>query len=293
MGKYAKIREFWVILILVITGLLLIGRFITGHEQNFLERVVAMVFAPSQRLAVNLEEQLTDWRYLLVDKQMLEQQITDLTAERDQLKMENQQLLEYRNEAERLQTLLGFQESNPHQTLLGARIIARSPDNWNQMITVDQGYDQGVRENMAVVSPDGLVGVVSSVTSNTARVYLLTDRDIAVGIILEESRETNGIVEGIGVSEKLRVKNVPYYSSMQVGDKVITSGFSEIYPKGIVVGTVSEVTREENGLLLSATVEPAVSFDDLEEVLIVLRYQNVEEELNQAATNPETISVEE
>ena len=89
---------------------------------------------------------------------------------------------------------------------------------------------------------------------------------------------------------QLKVKNVPYYSSMQEGDKVITSGFSEIYPKGIVVGTVSEVIREENGLLLSATIEPAVSFDDLEEVFIVLAHSNVEE-TETPETNPEVFSV--
>ena len=292
MEKYAKIREFWVVLILVLVSLLLISRFITGHQQNFLERTVAAVFAPSQKLAVNLEEHLAEWRYLLLEKKTLEEQVADLTAQRNRLKIENQQLMGYRSEARRLQNLLGFKQSNPHMSLLGARIIARSPDNWNQIITVDQGYDQGVRENMAVVSPEGLVGVVASVTQNSSRIYLLTDRNIAVGIILEQSRETNGIVEGIGVSEELKVKNVPYYSAIQEGDHVITSGFSEIYPKGIKIGTVSEVIKEENGLLISASIEPSVQFDDLEEVLIVLQYQNVEEMPGeQLAPSPDVFTV--
>ena len=278
MGKYARIREFWVVLSIVVILLLMISRAMTGsHQQSFLERGVTAMFAPSQRVAVNLENRLGNWRYLLAEKKQLEEKLAALTQEEARLKLENQELREYRAEALRLQGLLGFKEANPHEDLLGARIIARSPDNWNQMITVDQGYDQGVRENMAVISPDGLVGIVAGVTRDTARIYLLTDRNIAVGIILEQARETNGIAEGTGSAEALRVKNVPYYSAMQVGDRVITSGLSEIYPKGIVVGTVKEVTREENGLLLGADIEPAVRFDDLEEVLIVLRYENQEE----------------
>ncbi len=289
MGKYARIREFWIVLSIVVILLLMVSRAVTGsHRQNFLERGVTAMFAPSQRVAVNLEDRLGKWQYLLEEKQQLEEKLQDLAQEEARLKLENQELREYRAEALRLEALLGFKEANPHETLLGARIIARSPDNWNQMITVDQGYDQGVRKNMAVVSPDGLVGIVASVTRNTSRIDLLTDRNIAVGIILEQSRETNGIAEGTGSAQALRVKNVPYYSAMREGDRVITSGLSEIYPKGIIVGTVKEVTREENGLLLAASIEPAVHFDDLEEVLIVLRYEN--QESGPEAAGPNAVS---
>lgn len=232
--------------------------------------MAAVVFAPAQKIAAHLEDTVKEWYGLLASKEELEEKIARITEERDQLRLENQQLQEEKAEGVRLRALLNMKEFSPYGEMIGAHIIARSPDNWNQMVTIDRGENQGVQENMAVISPEGLVGIVASVTGETARVYLLTDRSVAVGVILQESRETNGIVEGIGESGELRLKNVPYYSAIRQGNRVITSGLSEFYPKGIPVGTVVETEKEDNGLVLAASITPAVDFNRLEEVLVIL-----------------------
>jgi rod shape-determining protein MreC len=96
---------------------------------------------------------------------------------------------------------------------------------------------------------------------------------VAVGVLLQETRETNGIVEGLGDNSILRMRNIPYYSKVQTGDQVVTSGLSEYYPKGIVIGKITKISREPNGLLLSAAVAPAVDFNKLEEVLVITTYR--------------------
>ncbi len=98
-----------------------------------------------------------------------------------------------------------------------------------------------------------------------------------MGAILQKSREARGIVEGLGKSTFLSMANIPYYSSIKKGDQVICSGLSSQYPKGIRIGKVISVSREPSGLLLSARVKPAVDFDKLEEVLVIINYKNVVE----------------
>lgn len=110
------------------------------------------------------------------------------------------------------------------------------------------------------------------VNNTTAEVNLLTDREMAVGVILQRTRETNGLVEGLGDGNLLRMGNIPYYSSVEVNDRVITSGLSTTYPKGIDVGIISKISREPNGLLLTAEVKPVVDFDRLEEVMVIIDY---------------------
>ena len=94
-------------------------------------------------------------------------------------------------------------------------VIARSPNNWYRNIVIDKGTDSGIRKGMAVISPHGLVGRVASVSRESAHVDLIIHREIAVGAIVQENRETQGIVEGLGISQNLRIVNIPYYSTIR------------------------------------------------------------------------------
>lgn len=228
-------------------------------------------YAPLQSGVTGFGNQFASFTSIFSNKQELLRQIQDLQQQNQSLQQENQALNEYRAEALRLQSLLAFANDNLEQySLMPARVIARSPSNWYQVVVIDRGTANGVRLNMAVLSPEGLVGRVSAVSNRTAQVNLLTDRAMAVGAIAEESRETRGIVEGLGDNNLLRMANIPYYSTINVGERIISSGLSEIYPKGAFIGTVTEITGQSGGLLKSAVVQPAVDFDKLEEVLLII-----------------------
>jgi rod shape-determining protein MreC len=206
-------------------------------------------------------------------KQSLLNKIENLEKENGQIKIENQALRENTDELLRLRNIVDFIDVNKlTYNLVTARVIARSPNNWYKTLTINKGAQQGIIKDMAVISPDGLVGRIESVNDNSAQVILITDREVAVGAILQRTRDTNGIVEGRDDSSLLVMRNIPYYSKIRKGDRVITSGLSEYYPKGILIGTVKQTKREPGGLLLSAEVAPGVEFDKLEEVLVVTGY---------------------
>lgn len=275
MGKYIRNKYFWLVLIIFIGTLWLINN--TSSERNnisLLEKMLRDAYTPLQSGVVEFKENLGSVNAFFASKQQMQQEIENLEALNQQMILENQVLREDKMEMRRLRSLLGFQDiSLDKYQMVGARVIARSPNNWYRNIVIDRGTDSGIKKGMAVISPHGLVGRVSSVSRDSAHVDLIIHREIAVGAIVQENRETQGIVEGLGNSNSLRMVNIPYYSTIKEGYHIITSGLSESYPKGIDIGVVKEVELQPDGILLSALVEPSVDFDKLEEVLVIVDYK--------------------
>jgi rod shape-determining protein MreC len=165
-----------------------------------------------------------------------------------------------------LQKLLELRDSLALATT-GAEIIgaAASPDF--RTVTIDKGTRDGVRPDMAVIAPAGIVGRVVVPSARSAKVQLLIDRNAAAGVIVERSR-AQGVVVG-GGDDRLEMQYVSEASDLAVGDLVVTSGIDTIYPKGLAVGRIESV--EKNGpSFKKIVVKPAVDFSQLEEVLIVL-----------------------
>jgi rod shape-determining protein MreC len=246
----------------------------SGYNIRVLEKMIRDAYTPLQSGVVEFKENLGQVNAFFASKQEMHQEIGRLQEENQRLIMENQVLREDKMELRRLRSLLGFRDiSLDKYQMVGARVIARSPNNWYRNIVIDKGTDSGIRKGMAVISPHGLVGRVASVSRESAHVDLIIHREIAVGAIVQENRETQGIVEGLGISQNLRMVNIPYYSTIKEGYHIITSGLSESYPKGINIGRVKEVELQPDGILLSALVEPSVDFDKLEEVLVIVNYK--------------------
>jgi rod shape-determining protein MreC len=275
LRNFIKNKYFWLVLIVFIGTFWLINNTSSErHNISVLEKMIRDAYTPLQSGVVEFKENLGQVNAFFASKQEMHQEIGRLQEENQRLIMENQVLREDKMELRRLRSLLGFRDiSLDKYQMVGARVIARSPNNWYRNIVIDKGTDSGIRKGMAVISPHGLVGRVASVSRESAHVDLIIHREIAVGAIVQENRETQGIVEGLGISQNLRMVNIPYYSTIKEGYHIITSGLSESYPKGINIGRVKEVELQPDGILLSALVEPSVDFDKLEEVLVIVNYK--------------------
>jgi len=276
--KLFKNKFFWLLLLVIIISLAVMNATATQRTNiTFLEKMIRDTYVPLQSGVSSFRNNWDGWTAVFSDKRHLQQQVKLLEAENSQLSLENQSLQEYKQESFRLRKMLNFDNANrENYDLLPAHLIARSPNNWYESIIIDRGSRQGVKKGMPVISPGGLVGRVGSVSENSAQVSLITDREMAVGAIIQKTRETNGIVEGLGDSNELRMINIPYYSKINEGDRIISSGLSATYPPGINIGTVTEITREPNGLLLVAMIKPTVDFNKLEEVFVITGYHPVE-----------------
>lgn len=187
------------------------------------------------------------------------------------LKSQVIQLDELRQENERLNNLLDFKQmmASSHD-MIAAKVIARDPGNWFGNITLNRGARDLIQENMAVMTPDGLVGRVISVSSNTCQVLLITDPRSGVGALIQETR-TSGIVEGTTVNSGMTTMiHIPNSVDIEAGQVVITSGFGSIFPKNLPIGSIIGIYSEPSGLFNSADVQPFADLSRLEEVLIII-----------------------
>jgi rod shape-determining protein MreC len=194
-----------------------------------------------------------------------------LRAERDQLKMRNAELVGRAAEAERLSALLGFREAHIEVPMLPARVIGASPDVGSRIIFLSRGSRDGVRRDLGVITPDGVVGKVLAVFPDTSQVLLLSDKESGVGALLATSR-TQAPVNGSG-EPLLGMEYVSNEVKVEAGEAVLTSGQDRIFPKDLPVGTVLEAKPDRHTGFQQIKVKPAARLDQLEEVLVLLTRQ--------------------
>lgn len=202
--------------------------------------------------------------------------IGDLTAgdaEMSQLKEENQQLRqevaeleEYRQESERLQELLDYQDAYDLEGVV-CPVVSRSGKSWNNTITIGKGTDSGVHSGMAVIGPAGVVGQVVSANSHTAEVRLLQDPKSGVAVLIQSSR-AEGIVKG-SLDGMLYLENVSDDSTIKEGDVVVTSGLGGNFNRGLIVGTVVKVEGTSGEANRKIIIEPNESVGPLQEIMVI------------------------
>jgi rod shape-determining protein MreC len=196
-----------------------------------------------------------------------------LEAEVSRLRLENQQLVAERLEAERLRRLLAFAETSPERTHVGARIIGvRLAPAGLQLVTIDRGADDGVARMMPVVVADGVVGRVHTAYAHTADVLVLTDRNSSIAVRVDRTR-ARANVRGVGKTDAARLDYALRTEDMIEGDLLVTSGTDGVFPRGLPVGKVTQIDRNPHGLFQDALVLPAVDPTRLEEVLVVTRWE--------------------
>lgn len=192
----------------------------------------------------------------------------------EELKQERVQLLESRNENERLRALLGFQQDF-QKPLLPAEIIAGDLSGWFQTAVIDRGTRDGIEEGMAVLSVQGVVGQVMESSKSFSRVLLITDPNNSVAAIIQRSR-ARGIVTGDG-HRLCRLKYLHRSEDVMPGDLALASGLDGVYPKGVLIGTVLGVKTSESDLFQRVVIEPSVDFLKLEEVLVLCEKQGLKD----------------
>ena len=197
---------------------------------------------------------------------------TDLRAANDRLTLENARLAEAAIAAQQAAKLTATQRALPFKTTT-APVIARDPSGVLKTIVIGAGTDEGVRVDQVVLSEQGVVGRVSEAGSNYAKVVLITDSASSVSALVQSSR-SSGIVRG-QYGDSLVMEWILQSDPVKSGDVVVTAGLGignelrSLYPKGLVIGTVVDVTRAEVSAYQRAVVAPAVDFRKLENVLVV------------------------
>ncbi|MBM6783537.1 rod shape-determining protein MreC [Enorma massiliensis] len=218
--------------------------------------------------------------------------LSDLKAQNEELTAQVAELSEAKETASRLESLLGLQSTYNLEST-AARIIGESSDAWSRTVTIDKGSSDGFSINMPVCNSAGVIGQIIEVSANTSTVRLITDENSGVSAMVQSTR-AQGILQG-QPDGTLRLEYVTTDADVQEGDIIVTSGIGGVYPKGLPLGTVSTVVREENATYYTITVTPASSdTENNEEVLVITSLtsdqQASDEEVAQANDAPQGTS---
>lgn len=225
---------------------------------------LSSIGAASSSLAASATASLED---LTADGQTMNQ-LQESNATLSQMVVE---LEEYRQEANRLESLIGLHDAYGF-TSVAARVTGYSSDSYNRIITIDVGSASGVTEGLPVMGTTGVVGQVISVSTYSSQVRLLNDVQSGVAVMLQSSR-SEGILSG-SVEGVLYLEGVDEGVEVTEGEAVITSGLGGGYFRGLVIGTVSKVEQRQGDATRTIVITPNASFDNISEVLVVLGMSN-------------------
>ncbi|MBX6352885.1 MAG: rod shape-determining protein MreC [Thermoflavifilum sp.] len=216
---------------------------------------------------------LHDLRTLYQENAALKKQLLSYSALQAQLQLAQEENVQ-------LSKMVGFKTSNAnHWTLAPAHVVGRDPSSWRATLTIDAGTAVGVQVNMPVISPEGaLVGKVIAAGRLSSTVSLITDAQSGDGVsalvLADNNSPVFGIVTGSeGGPTPLSMQFLSAVANVKVGQSVVTSGYSDIFPKGILIGTVKQVGQGMPGLTRDAAVQPAADLDNLQDVFVILRGQ--------------------
>lgn len=202
-----------------------------------------------------------------IDLRHTRQQNADLQKQIAQLRLEQAALAEDAIQGHRLQALLDFREHYISSTV-AAQVIGTSGSDLSHVIYIDKGSDNGIKPDMAVITPDGIVGKTRDVFARTSQVLLISDQTSGAGVILEATR-VSGILHGSSTG-RLEITNLTPDDRIKPGEKVITSGGDQLYPRGLPVGTIVSVAADpDHPPYTLIQLNPAANLTRLEEVLVI------------------------
>ena len=272
--KFSIPSKYLLLLLTVVCVILMAVTFLTDFSTLPLNKVAGYVVVPFQKgvshvgqwISTRVDE-LGELRVVLQENQELKQQIDELT-------IQNTQLQQDKYELNNLRELYKLDEQYSGYDKVGARIIARDSGNWFHAFTIDKGLDDGLAIDMNVIAGGGLVGRITDIGSNWAKVNSIINDDSNVSGMVLASSDTlivkgslQRMAEGCIRYEQL----IDSRKQVEVGDKVVTSNISDKYLPGILIGYISSMEQDSNNITKSGKLTPAVDFEHLEEVLVILK----------------------
>ena len=246
-------------------------------------RVVSAVLKPFQSAFSWTTNYVSDYLANFKLRKTIEIEYNKLRAENDELTYKSLLNDELEAENERLRNMLNVFDEKKSMNPIMAQVTGKETSSWFQMFTIDKGSKQGIKENMAVINADGLIGYIYKVYETSSEVISIVDSRASVAALIESSRD-QGIVKGtLGIEEDAacRMYYLPVDLVPRPGDTVVTSGVGLSFPKGLKIGVIRESTRYMDENKHYVVIEPYVDFMHIEEV-VVLIYEAAQEDMPDA-----------
>ncbi|MCM3021883.1 rod shape-determining protein MreC [Heyndrickxia ginsengihumi] len=259
-----------VILLVALIGFSLRERDRISKPEQFVRDIVgfgqSIIAKPATGIAGFFDD-VKDLKHTYEENQKLKSHLDSMAS----LEAENHDL---KKENESLRAVLKKKNSLRDSQSIQAQVIARNPDQWYEQIVIDKGEVNGVAKNMAVITSTGFLGKITQVDKFSSTVELLSSPDTTnrVSAKIQSSKDVFGLIEGYDEKTKmLMLKGLDYNIKVKKGDKVVTSGLSGLFPSDLLIGKVSKIVPDDNGLTQTAFVKPAADFYNVSDVIVVNR----------------------
>jgi rod shape-determining protein MreC len=272
MGEKSRrrgIRIFIVLLALSLVIITMYSREGTSGPVHLMRSAVQTVATPFRLLGSQIERPFNALERFARNMTADSATLSELVEENNQLTQQLAQFNEYKAENERLESILSLSNAYSLQGV-AARVISRSDETWSDTIVIDKGSSSGIKMDMPVTIGSGVIGQVCSVSATTATVRLLSDPEMAISAMLQNSR-TTGILTG-SVDGSLHLQYITSDVDVSVGEIVVTSGLGGVYPKGLPIGRVVSTSSVSSSEYRDITVEPISSVFNYEEVFVIMSY---------------------
>ncbi|MBM7701366.1 rod shape-determining protein MreC [Metabacillus iocasae] len=281
MPQFFLNKRLIILLVSIIVLVALIGFSLNGRKsitlpERFVKDSVGLVQAtfhqPAQYVA-GFFQNVGDLKRTYEENELLKSRLDEhmqLQAKARELEDENK----------KLQERLDKQDSLRKYEPIDASVIARNPERWHEVIALNRGRAHGVKENMAVITPQGLIGKIKHVSDMTSTVQLVSslDRTNRISAIIQSEKKEYGLIEGYDEKKKaLLLRRIPADAKIKEKELVITSGLGGVFPSGLPIGEIIEIEPDEHGLTQKAYVKPAADLYDLDHVVITTREQTADD----------------
>jgi rod shape-determining protein MreC len=285
---FARYRNVTVLLVLLMAQVIVLASQVrrpataTRDSMSLMRLWVVEVFVPGEKALSSVGSGLSSVWKSYIDLRGVRTQNRDLQGQLDRLRLEQVRLAEDSGQLRRLQSLLAFKEKFVAQTV-AAQVIGTSGSEHSHVLYIDKGSSEGIKADMAVITPQGIIGKIAKVFPGSSQVLELNDATAGAGVMLERSR-LRGVMRGTpsGIPE---IMHVMADEKVEAGEAVVSSGGDQIYPRGLPIGTVSSTVPDpEGGPFMVVKVKPTANLDKVEEVLVITKIGEKEPEQQQTAT---------
>lgn len=258
-----------IVTLLLITFSLTVGSTIVSQGVNDVTNILGRMLAYPANSVNDFMESISNLTNTYQENQTLKQKVEtiyELEVQLNDLKKDN----------EKMKEALKLQDTLNDYTLVNATVIARNPDTWRDIVTINKGSNDGLSPQMSVMSDNGLVGKVLDVNPTSARVALLSNNDntlVRVAAMIQGEKESiYGTLTGFDHEKNILIMSqIQATQEIKVGDKVVTSGLGGVSPSSLYIGTVEEVAMDRFGLYKEVRIKPAADTNDVRYVTVVKR----------------------
>ena len=272
MQKNKKKKEFvGIVIAILILAIIAVASNIKMNNLSYAEGVFNAFVMPMQNGLTYLKNKIAGNNSFFTDINNLKEENNSLKEENAKLQESLRELEIIKSENDTLKEYVNLKDKYSEYTTVPAYVINKDTSNFSDTIIINVGSKDGIQVNMPVISENGLVGHVISVTNTDAKVQTIVDTSSSISCVLTSSRY-NIIAKGTLEKEStLKATYIPTDATIIQGDTIETSGIGGIYPKGILVGTVEKVENTKNIIDRYAIINTAVNFSKLETVLVITK----------------------